>query len=230
MKVHIIPETLSFSQIPVLAEKSSRTVLLARHSIRESLVGRKPEESTGLRLTPEGEKLAMDCGRILQAMAKEAFFMASPTVRTRQTAQKIIEGGNFIHKEVKDCQDISDTVLFYDPAIPFRAVQENRAHLLLDEYFRTGNAPGFLSLEYAARKLFHFLTETNFPSSQTILITHDVLIVTLLSGFKVYPFTLEDWCGYLQGAVLFKDAENGQWSMAYAVPDLSKREKFKLFI
>ncbi len=81
-----------------------------------------------------------------------------------------------------------------------------------------------------SRQIFKFLTEYPFPERHNILITHDVVIVTLLKGLNVYPFTLEDWCGFVQGAALFQEPESGVWTLAYAVPDAEKREKACLFI
>ena len=57
----------------------------------------------------------------------------------------------------------------------------------------------------------------------------DILLVALLSVYEVYPFKLDDWCGYVQGAALFRD-KNGAWSIAYAVPDAAHRQKYALFV
>ena len=73
------------------------------------------------------------------------------------------------------------------------------------------------------------LTETDFGRKNAVLATHDILLVALLSEYNVYPFRLDDWCGYVQGAALFRD-KTGVWSIAYAVPDAANRRKYALFV
>lgn len=55
------------------------------------------------------------------------------------------------------------------------------------------------------------------------------ITATLLLPLKVYPFSMDDWCGYVQGAVLTLSAD-GRWTVAYVVPDKNNRKKYSLFI
>ena len=100
----------------------------------------------------------------------------------------------------------------------------------MHQYYSTGEAEGFYPLSQIAERIFRYLTETDFAASCNILLTHDLVIVSLLKGLNVYPFTLDDWCGFIQGAALFQDPEDGVWTVAYTVPDTDHREIARLFV
>ena len=96
-------------------------------------------------------------------------------------------------------------------------------------YYATGAAPSMIDIKDFAGGLAAFLINTNFEKKNVILSTHDIIIITLLSYFQVYPFCEEDWCDYLQGALLYQSAF-GQWMIQYAVPDTDERKACKLFV
>ena len=109
------------------------------------------------------------------------------------------------------------------------ALRNSNIKDLLREYYTTGHTEGLIDRRDFASGLLQFLTSTDFKSRNTILITHDILIVCLLTHLKVYPFEFNDWCGYVQGAALFRSAD-GVWSIRYAVPDAANRPKTALFV
>ena len=96
-----------FGDIPAIAADSDRTVLMIRHSIRESLRAGSVDPA----LTPEGMDLARRCGRLLSGLG-DASFGASPRERTRSTARCLIEGGGFRARDIRDCPEISDMTIF----------------------------------------------------------------------------------------------------------------------
>ena len=53
--------------------------------------------------------------------------------------------------------------------------------------------------------------------------------VQLKDIMKVYPFVMNDWCGYIQGAALFRSRQGG-WSIYYTVPDAANRPKTAVFV
>ena len=229
MKFKILSKILSFSEIPAWSEKSGKTVLLLRHSIRESIAAQAPEASASVHLTPEGIALAYRCGQLL-APLKSAAFKASPTTRTRETAEQLQLGGNLGNSPIEECKEISDIILFQDIETPKRLLLSNKVPEALHQYYSTGEAEGFYPLSQIAERIFRYLTETDFAASCNILLTHDLVIVSLLKGLNVYPFTLDDWCGFIQGAALFQDPEDGVWTVAYTVPDTDHREIARLFV
>lgn len=137
MKMQIQKKILSFHEIPLLAEKAGKTVLLLRHSVRESIAARAPEDSAAVHLTPDGIALAFQCGQLL-APLKKASFWASPAMRTRETAEQLQTGGSFAREPVRECKEISDIILFENLETPRRLLLENRAPEALRKYYETG--------------------------------------------------------------------------------------------
>jgi hypothetical protein len=86
-----------------------------------------------------------------------------------------------------------------------------------------------IDLKDYASGLADFLTQTEFEKKNVILASHDIVLIALLTYFKVYPFREDDWFGYVQGALLSSNSA-GQWTISYAVPDKENRKECKLFV
>lgn len=223
MELQIKKKILSFLDIPALAARSEKSVLLLRHSMRESL-----NHGTDPVLTPEGTAFARQCGTLLAGLS-EAGFGASPRKRAILTAEALKQEIDPAAGETAVFPELSDTAMFMRPDMLDSALRNSNIPDVLREYFTTGHTEGLIDRKDFASGLLQFLTSTDLKSKNTILITHDILIVCLLTHLKVYPFELTDWCGYIQGAALFRSAE-GVWSVWYSVPDAANRPKTALFI
>ena len=223
--IDVNKKIVSFKEIPALSENASATVLLLRHSYRESLQG-------GLDpgLTEEGWAYAVECGKLLKGL-KDVCFGASPRKRTFQTVEAIIEGGELPNKGgvIVPFPQLHDTSLFSPPEMLGVSVADNTLSQLLREYFTTGKAPSMIGIKDYAGSLADFLTGTRFEKKNVILATHDIVLIALLSYVRVYPFCEKDWCGYVQGAFLYSDAR-GQWTICYTVPDKVTRKACQLFV
>ena len=219
-------EIISFKDIPAITEKSQKSVLLIRHSYRKSLQNGNPDPE----LTPEGWDYAVQCGSFLKGM-KDVCFGSSPRRRTLQTIEGIIKGGELGNEEsiIKPYPCLHDTAMFSPPEELMRTVEDHTLPQLLRTYYATGKAPSMIDLPDFAENLASFLTTTKFEKKNVILATHDIILIALLTYFKVYPFREDDWCGYVQGAFFHQD-QAGKWTIAYAVPDKDNRPKCKLFV
>jgi len=218
-------EPVLLGDIPALAEASDRTVLVVRHSIRESLRAGSVDPD----LTPEGAELAQHCGRLLSGLGNDIVFAASPRTRTRRTAQHMMKGGGFPRQEVRDCPELGDLTIFAHP-VDFEAMLRTRnTENVMREYFSTGHAEGLKDMRPFAAELLSFLTGTPFPASRTVIVSHDVLAMSILSALGVRRFLIEDWCGYLHGVLLTR-GRDGKWTAAYAVPDFDAGKKHRLFV
>jgi hypothetical protein len=109
------------------------------------------------------------------------------------------------------------------------SVEEKTLPQLLRTYFTTGSAPTMIERQEYAVSLANFLTGTEFEKKNILLATHDIVLIALLSYFEVYPFHEGDWCGYIQGALLYSDKEE-QWTICYVVPDKENRKECTLFV
>ncbi len=209
--------------IPAIADKAARTVLLVRHSIRESLRAGSVDPD----LTPEGAELAMRCGRLIAGLGG-VMFGASPRTRTRNTALCMMKGGGFPPQPVRDCPELGDLTIFSRP-VDFEAMLRTRnTENVMREYFSTGHAEGLKDMRPFAGELLEFLTETTFPA-RAVFVSHDVLAMSILSALGVRTFSVDDWCGYLHGLLLTLDRD-GEWTAAYAVPDFDAGKKHRLFV
>ena len=218
-------EPVLLGTVPALADASERTVLVVRHYVRESLRAGSVDPD----LTPEGAALARCCGRLLSGLGDDVLFAASPRSRTRRTAQCIMEGGGFPHQDVRDCPELGDLTIFSRP-VDFEAMlRDHNTEPVMREYYSTGHAEGLKDLRPFAEELLVFLTGTPFPASRTIIVSHDVLVMAILSALDVRTFSIEDWCGYLHGVLLTR-GRDGVWTAAYAVPDYDEGKKHRLFV
>ena len=211
--------------IPAIADRSVKTVLMVRHSIRESLRAGSVDPD----LTREGAELAMRCGQLLTGLGGDVLFGASPRTRTRNTALCMMNGGGFRPRPVRDCPELGDLTIFSRP-VDFEAMLRTRnTENVMREYFSTGHAEGLKDMRPFAAELLDFLTETPFPASRTVFVSHDVLAMSVLSALGVRRFSVDDWCGYLHGLLLTQD-RGGAWTAAYAVPDFDAGRTHRLFV
>ncbi len=218
-------EPVLLGSVSALADDSDRTVLVLRHSIRESLRAGSVDPD----LTPEGVTLAERCGRLLSGLGNDVYFAASPRTRTRRTAQCMMAGGGFPRRDVRDCPELGDLTIFSRP-VDFEAMlRDHNTVPVMREYYSTGHAEGLKDMRPFAEELLRFLTGTPFPASRTVIVSHDVLAMSILSALDVRSFTIEDWCGYLHGVLLTR-GRDGIWTAAYAVPDFDAGKKHRLFV
>jgi len=219
------PDPVLFSRIPAAAAGAVRTVLMVRHSIRESLRAGSVDPA----LTPEGEELARRGGKLLAGLGGVVSFGASPRRRTRDTARCMMEGGGFHAQGIRDCPEIGDLTIFSHP-VDFEAMlRTHNTENVMRDYFATGRAAGLKDMDGFAAELLHFLTETPFESPRRVFVSHDVLAMAILSALNVRRFAIDDWCGYLHGVLLTLDG-NGTWTAAYAVPDYDAGKRHRLFV
>jgi hypothetical protein len=78
-------------------------------------------------------------------------------------------------------------------------------------------------------QITEFLIGNVFDSPCSIFVSHDVLIMAALAALGVRGFSNDDWCGFLHGILLTRDAD-GVWTAAYALPDFDAGKKFRLFV
>ncbi len=222
--VRINSEPVLYSAIPALAERSARTVLMVRHSIRESLRALSIDPV----LTPEGKELARRCGKLLSGLG-DASFGASPRERTRDTARCLIEGGGFRTRDIRDCPEISDMTIFQHE-VDFEAMlRTHNTENVMREYYATGHAEGLKDMRPFGAQILEFLTSDVFGTPCSVFVSHDVLAMAALAALGVRGFSNDDWCGFLHGILLTRDAD-GVWTAAYTLPDYDVGKKFRLFV
>lgn len=224
MDITVCKTILPFREICSRAEKAQKSVILLRHSYRQSFgTGTMEPELTG-----KGVEYARYCGRLLAGMP-DVSFGASPRLRCIQTARALMAGGNYPDSEIRQHPELRDTVIFRSPENLDQSIADNSIGKVVQDYFNLGHAEGTLHLQDAHTSLLTFLTRHASGSRNTILVTHDIVAATLMMPLDIYPFHPDDWCGYVQGAVLFCSSDGG-WSISYTVPEIENREPVRFFV
>ncbi len=215
---------MSFSDVHGIAADSVRTVLFLRHSYRQSLQDGTHDPG----LTERGMEYALECGELLRGLGQVSFG-ASPRLRTVQTAEALAKGAG-LKADVKTFAEIGDTAMFIKPEYLDISLDDGSIVEKVRRYFlEDGKADGAVPMEVFSPRLLHFLTDTDFGSKNTVLVSHDIIVMAVLAPLNIYPFSLEDWCGNIQGACLSLGTD-GKWKAAYIVPDLARRERSSLFV
>ena len=224
VSVKVNPTPVPFGAVPSLVERSARTVLMVRHSIRESLRAASVDPA----LTREGRELARRGGKLLSGLGNVSFG-ASPRRRTYETAKCMIEGGAFPPQDIRDAPELGDLTIFSRP-VDFQAMlRTHNTEKVMREYFSTGHADGLKDLRPFAAQILNFLTEKHSDASCDVFVSHDVLAMAVLTALGVRSFSIDDWCGYLHGILLTRDRD-GVWTAAYTLPDCDSGKKFRLFV
>ena len=214
---------ISFRDIPQLSEKSVRSVLLVRHSMRETLQNGNHDPA----LTPEGHSYAVECGKLLSGWS-DVCCGASARRRTFDTVKDLLKGANISCGEIAVVPEIYDAALFVSEEEFNRSIDDGDIHEMLRVYFETGDVSGMVNIKLFTEKLIARLTGSA-EKKNLLLGSHDIVIVALLHTLGVHHFVPDDWCGYIHGAFLTLDAD-GNWQAYYAVPDKENRKKYALFI
>lgn len=223
--LNINKEIVSFQEIPLITQHAEKSVLLVRHSFRESLENGNLDPG----LTVKGWEYAVECGKYLKGI-KDIALGSSPRKRTIQTIQALVKGGELGEElPIVPYNALHDTAMFSPPEELYSAIENKTLPQLLKTYYSTGNASGMIGKKEFANSLLDFLTGTQFGKKNVLLASHDILLITLLLHFQVYPFRENDWFGYVQGVFLWQDQE-GVWTISYAVPDKNNRELCQLFV
>lgn len=220
--LNVNKEIFSFEDAVAVSRTAQRSVLLLRHSYRESLAQGNYDPG----LTQAGWDYAVACGKFLKGM-ENVTFVSSSRKRTLETLKALICGAELENGEIPHLAQLHDTALFEKPENLGISIEEGTLPALLKEYYATGNAPGMRPVQEFVPELLGALTAPR-PRPNVICCTHDIIAVALLNFYKVYDFTPSDWCGYVQGAFLYLQDE--KWQIAYIVPDKSARPLTGLFV
>lgn len=220
--INVNKNILSFNEAVKISAASSRSVLMVRHSFRESLTNGNHDPG----LTAAGWEYAVECGKFLKGM-NNVCFGASSRNRTVETVEALISGAGLGSRNIVHHPLLHDTAMFSKPENLGIAIENGSIPALLKSYFTTGSAPGMRPATEFVPELVSLLCGS-FPCPNVILSTHDIVVVALLSSLQVYEFKQDDWCGYVQGAFLYQ--QNSTWNIAYCVPDAKNRQKCQLFV
>ncbi len=181
--------------------------LLIRHAERHSIAG----HGFGLdvELTDAGRAAARVLGADLSAMPWNPV-RVSPLLRCRQTAVELWVGCGRSTAEAEGSV-ISDPLLAAayvdDPEAVQRSFAATRPEDVILAHLRGETIDGLRSIAEGSELLLAGLLPHLEPSTLTIFVTHDALVLPLQCHYGSRKPSAEDWVGYLEGSVLYAEGE-----------------------
>ncbi|MFZ4780613.1 MAG: histidine phosphatase family protein [Terrimicrobiaceae bacterium] len=216
MKVYT--ETIDFKRIKQFLAEGCKVSLLIRHSERPTITPGDTTFGHSLALTPRGEAMAREAGRLLSG-PYNVRFLSSPMVRCQMTAACLAEGMGCAGAEVMD-EPILGVKNFYYANIdklPGEMMRCGYIQYMLD-YLRTGSALYSHDVAVATPQMVAWLKRMT-TQQLNMLVSHDIFVAALLSGIKACTYTAENWVGFLHSAAVISTPEC-EWFFYPCVPSL----------
>ena len=212
-------ETIDFPRVRGLLSGGCRAALFIRHSERPPLLPDDKEFGRTLALTPRGEAMAREAGRLLAGISDVRFF-ASPMLRCQMTARCIADGMGLADAAVEDADPLGVHGFYYEDPYAVQDLMRRQGYMayMLD-YLRDGIAPYSNPLKPATERTAAWL-QSQTEARLGVFVSHDIFIASFLTGLGVRTYTADNWVGYLHGAALIREAEAG-WVCHACVPSLA---------
>ncbi len=184
-------------------EEGNRVLLLVRHGERTEIDHEDPTFGAAVSLTEKGKEMSRAFGAALRGAAKDVQFLASPLLRTRQTAALIAEGIGLEGTEIPTDTVVGNSCAFVaDEHEVWEVFRDGTFFDRMLEYMHTGNLRGFAPLRNAADK---YETEqlARFKGELGIFATHDIYIAAFLyaRGVKT-DFSSTEWPRFLDATAI----------------------------
>jgi broad specificity phosphatase PhoE len=219
----VLTETIDFGRVKAFLAEGCKVSLLIRHSERPPIIPGDTTFGHALKLTPLGEQMARDAGRLL-AGPYEVRFLSSPMVRCHMTTAFLAEGMGYADAEVTDEPILGLQNFYYDEIdkLPGEMMRRGYIQYML-EYLQTGSARYSHDMHVATPKMVDWLKQMTVQQLN-VLVSHDIFVAALLAGVKAQTYTAENWVGYLQGAALIKTPSQ-EWLISPCVPSLTRQQQ-----
>jgi len=128
----------------------------------------------------------------------------SPVPRCVQTAEVIksnLDQLDIIHSNLLG----NPGAYIFDDQLAARAFSDNDVIAVINKLKHGEHFPGFRSLEEGSNILLNEVEADLRSSSNSIYLTHDVILASLLTQLLNLSFTYKNWIDYLQGFILIPD-------------------------
>lgn len=177
--------------------------LLLRHSVRDAIA--KGDPGNLVPITPDGERLAAEFGRILKGRIRQ--IRSSPVLRCRQTAEQLNQAS-------AANLEITEDVLLGEPGVFVtngelawpnwqRLGHEGVVRHLIES---TEALPGMADPDEAAQILLrHVLQAMGDGPGLHVFVTHDIVVMVTIARLLRRKLGMEDWPRFLEGAFLWTD-------------------------
>lgn len=188
-----------------------RVLLMVRHGERTKIDGDDPTFGMALPLTEEGRRTAIEFGRRLKAVSDDVQFLASPLLRTRQTAACIAEGMGLAGAAVPVEPRLgNDSFYFSNQLEVFELFRGGAFFEKIFEYMANGVQRGFRDIREASDDLEEWAIGA-LRAKLGIFATHDLYDAAFLFARGVKrDWTVENWIRFLDAAAIIVDPDGGR--------------------
>ena len=171
-----------------------RVLLLVRHAERPKIAFDDRTFGEALALTPNGERMSVEFGRIMKGAARNVQFRASPLRRTVMTAERIADGMGLAGAEVERDARIGNSSAYV-------ASQLEMWRLFSDGSFFE-RMVDFAPLA-SATDAYEAYALSTFTGDLGIYATHDVFVAAFLHARGVKTdFCAANWPRFLDSAAI----------------------------
>ncbi|MEI7945144.1 MAG: histidine phosphatase family protein [bacterium] len=214
----VFTETIDFKRVKQFLAEGCKVSLLIRHSERPKITPGDTTFGHSLALTPRGEEMAREAGRLL-AGPYDVRFLSSPMVRCQMTASCLAEGMGCPDAEVADEPILGLKNFYYDEAekLPGEMMRCGYIQYMLD-YLRTGSALYSHDVAVATPQMVAWMQRMT-TQQLNVLVSHDIFVAALLAGIKARTYTAENWVGFLHSSAVICTVEQ-DWLFYPCAPSL----------
>lgn len=188
--------------------RGSRVLLVVRHAERPKIGYEDKTFGGSLPLTPAGERMSEEFGRILRGAAESVQFRASPLLRTVMTARLAAKGMGLEDADIPEDATIGNSSAFVESELDmWELFRDGKFFEHMSRYMNTGIQKGFAPLAAAADAYEERLLSL-FSAKLGIFATHDVFVAAYLHARGVKrDFCRENWPRFMDSAAIVLDAD-----------------------
>ena len=188
--------------------RGSRVLLVVRHAERPRIDNEDKTFGAHLPLTPAGERMSEEFGRMLKGASDDVQFMASPLRRTVLTARFIARGmGIDVPVIPTDAAIGNSSAYIADELKVWELFRDGRFFEKMIDYFERGEQYGFNTLKEATDAFEEYCLSL-FTGKLGIFSSHDVYIAAFAKGRGILPAVVrENWPRFLDSIAIIVDPD-----------------------
>lgn len=183
--------------------RGARVLLVVRHAERPKIDYEDKTFGAALPLTPAGERMSEDFGRLLRGAAASVQFRASPLLRTVMTARLVARGMGLEGADIVEDATVGNSSAFVESELKiWELFRDGSFFKGMAEYMSRGEQYGFAPLAEAA-DAFEERMLSVFTAQLGIFTSHDVYVAAFLHarGAKT-DFCKENWPRFMDSAAI----------------------------
>lgn len=190
----LVPPGASFAVLIRHAERPDFKIFLYRRNIQ---------------ITHQGKVESQKLGKALTSW-KINGVVSSPVLRCQQTCKEIMSGAGIEHLSITTRVNLGEPGTYIvNPLLVFTYFIRSSVPAVIQKYAELGEMNGFLPLrDESIRILNEIIADLSKKDARILYLSHDAVLVPLITFFTGEKFTPDRWIDYLDGLIIaVKDRE-----------------------